>query len=62
MHDDNLVIHCKWEGASHGGNWEGGYVQQPFAPVIPNNGTTAMLRDRLVQRFWAAIFMLECFG
>lgn len=37
-------------------------VQQPFASVIPNNGTTAMLRDRLVQRFWAAIFMLECFG
>lgn len=26
-------------------------VQQPFAPVIPNNCTAAMLRDRLVQRF-----------
>lgn len=34
-------------------------VQQPFAPVFPNNGTAAMLRDRLVQRFWRGNLVLS---
>lgn len=34
-------------------------VQQPFAKVFPNNGTAAVLRERLVQRFWRGL-VLSC--
>lgn len=66
MHENNWMC---YEATQLGHKWERvplmvktaeeDDVQQPFAPVFPNNGTAAMLRDRLVQRFWRGNLVLS---